>query len=455
MNKVLIVDDDIAVTNHLKVFLMQTERYDSAVVTDSREVMGLLKKESFDAILLDMDMPHIGGIDILQALHDRGLGIPVIVLTGVGDVELAVRAMKLGAFDYLTKPVDEDTLLKGLDDAIKQKTIQRSISRLPSDLKKEDLAHGEAFTHFPTQDPALIRLYHEAEQMAEGEFCIFIWGERGTYKEMLARAIHNASPRRNGPFVSVDVAAREPGRFPADFFGQGGDWSGARAEAPGLVEQAAGGTLFLDEIDLLSIPSQVRLQRLIQTGEFYRESSTQILKADVRFIAASHHDLAQEYYKSSFSRDLLYHLMQNSLRIPALHERPGDIALLADTFLKMEAGCAGKTLTGLSPELMELLKQYDFPDNVRELRNIIAMAVINASGSVLAPDALPKHTLETITRARDEKAKGFRPRKLVEIEREHVSRMLAHFNDDKARAAESLGMSVEEMDAILGGKAKI
>ena len=208
MNKVLIVDDDIGVTNHLEVFLMQTERYDSTVVNDSRKALDLLVQGSFDAVLLDMDMPYVSGLDILQAVHDRKLGIAVITLTGVGDVDLAVRAMKLGAYDYLTKPVDEDTLLKVLDDAVEHTTIKQSISRLPADLSKAGLAHGEAFAHLPTQDPALIRVFHAAERMAAGNDCIFIWGERGTYKEMLARAIHSASPRRNGPFVSVDVAAR-------------------------------------------------------------------------------------------------------------------------------------------------------------------------------------------------------------------------------------------------------
>lgn len=451
MNKVLIVDDDIAVTNHLKVFLMQTERYESAVINDSRKVLDALREEPFDAVLLDMDMPNVSGIDILQAVHDRALGVAVVVLTGVGDVELAVRAMKLGAFDYLTKPVDEDTLLKVLDDAIQHKVIRQSISRLPARLSREDLTFGEAFAQFPTQDSALIRCFHEAERMAAGDSCIFIWGERGTYKEMLARAIHRAGPRRDGPFVSVDVAAREPDRFAAEFFGQGRDWSGARGEAPGLVEQAVGGTLFLDEVDLLSIPVQVRLRRLIQAGDFYRENSTKPMTANVRIIAASHHDLTQEYYKKMFSRDLLYHLMTNSLRIPALAERPGDIVLLADYFLKGEAKVRGKKIAGFSPELLGLLEQYEFPDNVRELKNIIEGAVAEEPGEVLTVDSLPPHMREMLTRSLDDKSEGFRPRKLAEIQREHVAKMLVYFEGDRAKAAEALGMSEEEMEAVLNG----
>jgi len=452
VNKVLIVDDDIAVTNHLKVFLMQTERFESLVINDSRKVMDVLGREPFEAMLLDMDMPHVGGIDILQAVHDQGIGVAVVVLTGVGDVDLAVRAMKLGAFDYLTKPVDEDTLLSVLDAAIQHKAIRQSISRLPAELSTSDLTHGEAFAQFPTQDPALIRCFHEAERMAAGDSCIFIWGERGTYKQMLARAIHAASPRRGGPFIPVDIAAYEPTRFAAAFFGQGRDWSGAVEEAPGLVEQAAGGTLFLDEVDLLSIPVQVRLRRLIQAGDFYRESTTKPLAADVRIIAASHHDLTQEYYKKMFSRDLLYHLMTNSLRIPALQDRPGDIPLLAEYFLKVEAKAKSKKITGIDPELMALLRHYDFPDNTRELRNIVAAAVADEEGETLTLDSLPPHVRETLTRVVDEKTRSFRPRPLAEVEREHIERTLAYFNHDLAKAAEALGLSRAAMDDVLGDR---
>ncbi len=454
MNRVLIVDDDIAVTNYLMVFLMQAERYESIIVNDSRETEGVLKQGGFDAILLDMDMPNISGIDILQAVHDKGINIPVIVLTGVSDVDLAVRAMKLGAFDYLTKPVDEDKLLKVLEDAIKHRSIKQSISMLPAKPRQEDLIHSDAFAYFPTQDPATIRLYHEAEQMANGDFCIFIWGERGTYKEMLARAIHCISGRKNGPFVSVDAAARGLEKFPAEFFGQARDWSGERADAPGLIERAEGGTLFLDEIDLLPIPMQVRLKRFIQSGEFYRESSTKIQKGNVRVIAASHHDLAREYYKDAFSRDLLYHLMTNSLRVPALHERRGDIPLLAGYFLKEEAKQSGKNIADISPDLIEFLRNYDFRDNVRELRSIIASAVINETGGMLTSGALPDYLRKMIMPEQGAQAEKFCPRRLIEIEREYILKMLAYFRNDKPRAAEALGMSIEEMEAVMNEKEK-
>lgn len=450
MSNILIVDDDVAVTNHLRVFLMQTERFDSAVVNDSRKALETLAAGGFDALLLDMDMPNVSGLDILQAVHDRGLGVAVIILTGVADVEMAVRAMKLGAFDYLTKPVDEDTLLKVLDDAIKHTAIKQSILRLPATLSKEGLAHGEAFEPFPTQDTGLIRVFHEAEQIADGDSCVFVWGERGTYKEMLARAIHHASPRKAGPFVSVDAAAREPDKFAAELFGQAKEWSGARGEAPGLVEQAAGGTLFIDEVDLLSIPVQVRLRRLIQAGEFYRESSTTVLKADVRVIAASHHDLTQEYYKKMFSRDLLYHLMLNSLRIPSLQERPGDIPLLADHFLAREAAAAGKKIAAVAQEVLELLRRYDYPDNVRELRNIIAQAVADETGPVLTLDAIAPHTRDMLSRPRGERAPGFHPRRLDEVKRCHACLTLDHFKGDRAKAAEALGVGPDELDALVG-----
>ncbi len=449
MRKVLIADDDVAVTNYLMVFLMQTGKYEPTVVNDSRAISELLEREHFDALLLDMDMPNISGMDVLKLVKDRRISTPVIVLTGVSDVDLAVKAMKLGAFDYLTKPVDDSYLLEVFASAIAHQTTHHTISQMPAGLSREDLEFAEAFVHFPTQDPELIRILHKAEKMAAGDLGIFIWGERGTGKEMLAHAIHDASPRSNEPFVAVDAAAINSEQLAAAIFGQARDYSGSREDQPGFLEQASGGTLFLDEIDRLTLPVQVRLKRFIQTGEFYRECSTQILKLDVRIIAASRHDLTSEDYRYTFSRDLLYHLMVNSLQLPPLRDRVEDIPLLAAYYLEKEAAKAGISLVGVDPGFIETLKAYSFPGNRQEMRNIIASAVVSESGGTITADSLPQHIRDAASGVAQHDS-GFKPRSLEDIEREHVTKVLDYFDRDYEMAAKALGISIAEVKAFVG-----
>ena len=396
MRRILIVDDDPAVTNYLKVFMMQTGLFETTVVNDSREVGRLLDEKTFDIILLDMDMPNVNGMDILTEMRRKRIDTPVVVLTGVSDVDLAVKAMKLGAFDYLTKPADEEKLLGVIDQAIEHRALHRTIEDLPKQLSLADLEHGAAFDDFPTQDAQMIRLFHQAEKLAASNLSIFIRGEIGTGKEATARAIHKASPRRGGPFVVVEAGSQAEESFPAFFFGQARNWSGSREEAPGILEQANGGTLFLNQVDALSLPVQMRLLRAIQTNEFYRESSTQILKADVRIIVASTKDLTRPECKQTFLRDLLYHLMINSLYVPPLRERLADLPLMAEKFLAEEARKLGRTITGFSGEFLAFLKDYSFPGNVQELRTIVAAAAANAEGGLVTLDSLPSYIRETI-----------------------------------------------------------
>jgi len=415
MYKVLIVDDDVAVTNYLMVFLAQTEEYESTVVNESRDVQEVLRRESFDVLLVDMDMPLVSGMDILKLVRDDEITTPVVILTGVGDVDLAVNAMKLGAFDYLSKPVEEEHLLDVLANAIEHKSTQHSIRSLPGELVREDLSNEGAFDQFPTLDPDMIRLLHEVEKMAASDLPIFIWGERGTTKELLAHAIHNTSSRRNGPFVEIDCEAISPEKFPADFFGQVQDWSGTHDERPGFLESAEGGTLFIENIDCLSFPMQMRLKRFIKSNEFYREKSTTIKKVDVRLIAASQHDPLSEKNAEGFSKDLLYHLMVNSIRIPSLRERVNDIPLLAEHFLKMISVRTGKAISGFEPEYLELLKRYDFPYNRMELLNIIEASVISSDEGKLTVDSIPSYVRKKV----DAGAKiesDLEPKNLNEIE---------------------------------------
>jgi DNA-binding NtrC family response regulator len=446
MKKILIVDDDTAVTNYLLVFLVQSGIFEPSVINDSREVEGRLESESFDVVLLDMDMPNVSGMDILHKMRGKGDETPVVVLTGVSDVTLAVKSMKLGAFDYLTKPVDEDKLLEVLDNAMAHGVLNREIEDLPTELSRTDLTHQAVFEQFDTQDPGMIRLFHQIEKLAPSDLGIFIWGESGTGKEALARAIHNASSRSDKPFIAVEADSQDPDRFSGFFFGQDRDWSGSREEAAGVLEQANGGTLFLNNIDALPLPMQVRLKRVIQKDEYYRENSTKIREIDVRLIVSSTHDLTLPEYKDTFSRDLLYHLMVNSIQIPPLRERPGDIPLLAERFLREEIEKTGRRITGFSDEFLALLQDYSFPTNVQELRTIIALAVANEESDRITVESLSSTIRERISPSAKVEGLPFMPRKLEEVVREHVARMLEHFGGDREKAAQELGISLDELE---------
>jgi DNA-binding NtrC family response regulator len=448
MRKILIIDDDPAVTNYLKVFMMQTGQFDPTVINDSREVGRLLDETSFDVLLLDMDMPNVTGMDILNERRNKGLDMPTVVLTGVSDVDLAVKAMKLGAFDYLIKPVDDERLLEVISQAIEHRVLRKTIKDLPPELTLAGLEHEDAFDQFPTQNPEMIRIFHQAEKLAASNLCIFIRGENGTGKEAIARAIHKASARKDAPFIVVEASGQDEASFPGFFFGQARNWSGSREETPSILEQAAHGTIFLNQLEALSMPVQVRLLRVIQAGEYYKESSTRILKADVRMIVASTRDLTAPDYRHTFLRDLLYHLMINSIYLPPLRDRMGDLPLMAEKFLAEEAAKLGKVLSGFSPEFLEFLKDYSFPSNVQELRTIVAAAAANSDGSVVSLESLPSYIRETIRREKTAPREGFRPRRLDEVIREHVHRTLEHFGQQRDATAEALGISREEMDHL-------
>lgn len=449
LRRILIVDDDAAVTNYLTVFLMQTELFEPVVSNDSNSVPAMLAGGGYDLMILDMDMPGLSGLDILRQMRDGGIDIPVIILTGVSDVDLAVKAMKLGAFDYLTKPADDDKLLETIDRALEHEALSRTLYQLPPELSRDALTHAAAFEDFVTADPVMIRLFHQAERMAAGDYSLFVQGDRGTGKEALARAIHASSPRRDGPFMAVDAAAIDRERQPSELFGQARDFGGTHEDRPGFLEKSQGGTLFVNSIECLGLPVQVRLRRVIQNEEYYRECSAEIRSIDVRLIVSTTRDLASDEYRDVFSRDLLYHLMVNSLRIPPLREHPGDIPLLASHFLAREAERTGKAVGGLSEDYLALLRSYDFPGNVEELEAIIAASLINSDGPQLIPDSLPPYIRDRMDSSSDRLPGCFQPRKLDEVLREHASKMLEYFGGDRKLTSRELGIDPRELDRLL------
>ncbi len=445
MKKVLIVDDDIAVTNYFMVFLMQTERFESTVVNDSREVENLLEQEVFDVVMLDLDMPNVSGIDILNMMQAKNISVPVIILTGANDVDLAVKSMKRGAFDYLTKPVDDEHLIEVLDSAVEHGAMSKKIIKPADTFTQEELKDRKDFEHLPTKNPEMIRLFHNAEKVAKCDLSIFIWGEQGTGKESLARAIHQASLRGEGPFIAVDGAAHRQEDFSSELFGRAKDWSGRHDEKQGFIEAATDGTLFIDNIDCLGLPAQTRLKRVIQNSEFYRDNSTEIKKSDVRIIVSSTRDLTSSKYRDTFSRDLLYHLMVNSIKIPPLRARVEDIPLIVDYFLKLELARMKREDANLSVsgEFMDMLMLYSYPDNVQELQNIIACAVVGAENGAITSDSLSPYIRERITPG--EVTGDFTPALLRDVMTDHIERTIKYCGGNMNQAATLLGISVDEM----------
>jgi two-component system, NtrC family, response regulator HydG len=388
---ILVVDDEVAVTNFIMVFLMQTGRYEVTVINDSRRVQPLLAERSFDVILLDMDMPEISGMDILRNVAQRRLPIPVVVLTGVADVDLAVKAMKLGAFDYLIKPVEDEILLSSLDAAVEHGTVQDSIRRLPAHLRREDLSQVDAFEHLVAGDAAMIHLLHAAEKVASTHLAVFIHGEPHTGKQTLARAIHTASPRQDGPFTVFDVRAHEPERVAAAFFGRAASSNGRGEEIEGALGQAAGGSIYIVNIDAAPVSMQERLRKAMKSGLYYRDHSTATRSCTTRFIATSTLDLRSEAQQQGFSTDLALHLAVNTLSVPPLRERRADISLLAERFLRIESDRDDRGILGFAPACLEVLVRYNYPGNVQELRSIVRRALLEEQGTLIELRSLPAH----------------------------------------------------------------
>ncbi len=447
MKKVLVVDDDVAVTNYFMVFLMQSEIFEPEVENDSRKVAELLKTNNYDVIMLDLDMPNITGMEIMQQLRAAGNEIPVVILTGASDVDLAVKAMRYGAFDYLTKPVDDEHLLEVLSSAVENRSIQQSIEELPEESTADDLEFKAAFEHLPTQDSTMLRLFHQAETLAESNLNIFISGERGSGKKSLARAIHKAAGKTGSLCKALDCTAFTPDEFSGMLFGRAKDWSGISEEIPGALSEATGGTLFINNIEHMSPAVQLRLNHVLHTGEYYRDNSTEIHQAEIRFIVSSTHDLTSSQFQESFSRDLLYHVMVNSLQIPPLRDRPDDIPILALYFLDEENRHNNKKIKGISEELLELLKQYFFPGNMQELRKLILSAIATSDGEKLTPENLSRYSRERITLGTFNSS--FKPRKLSQVIKQQVEDTVKYCQGDPEKASRLLDIPVKELNRHL------
>ncbi|WP_456431222.1 sigma-54-dependent transcriptional regulator [Thermosulfuriphilus sp.] len=373
VGKILIIDDDPAIRDGCFQVLTRSG-YEAEMAASGAEALELLDRWEFDVILLDLKMPDVNGLDLLRQIRDQDSQVHVIVITAFGTVENAVQAMKLGAFDFLPKPFEPEELRLLVRRAMEAKRLAMENLYLRQELEAKA---GE--TQLVGRSRAIKEILEKVSMLAPTDSTVLITGESGTGKGLLARKIHEMSPRRDHPFVTVDCSTLVPTLFESELFGHvKGAFTGATTHKVGKFELANGGTLFFDEIGNISLDIQAKLLRAVEEKEISRVGSHRVTKVDVRIIAATNQDLQEAVKKGAFREDLFYRLNVVALELPPLRERREDIPLLVDFFLKRFTERHRKEVRGLSSEALEALMGHDWPGNVRELENTIERLVIFA-----------------------------------------------------------------------------
>jgi DNA-binding NtrC family response regulator len=392
---ILLVDDEPAWLRSLRVALGRAGVDNVLQCQDAREVMDLLGREPVGLVLLDLNMPHLGGQALLERIAAERPEVAVIVISGMNQVSTAVSAVKAGAFDYFVKTAEEDRLVGGVLRAVRMLELQRENREMASRVLSGQLAHPEAFASIVTRDRAMLAIFSYVEAVARSPQPLLVQGESGVGKELVARAAHALSGRR-GPMVALNVAGLDDAVFADTLFGHArGAFTGADQPRRGMIEEAADGTLFLDEIGDLSVASQVKLLRLLQEGEYFPLGSDRPRRLQARVIAATHADLAARQAAGTFRKDLYYRLVTHQVRIPPLRERRGDLPLLLEHFLDEVSGSLGKRRPTVPRELVQLLGAYPFPGNVRELRAMIFDAVSLHRSHVLSMESFQQAMART------------------------------------------------------------
>ena len=373
---VLLVDDEKPWLRSVAIALERSAGISNIVpCNDSREAMGLLQRHPIDLAILDLTMPHISGEQLLAMMVEEYPEIPIIILSGLNEIDTAVRCAKAGAFDYFVKTVEEDRLIAGVRRALHLRDLERENRQLSLHVLHGELKHPDAFAAMVTNDPQMLSLFRYVEAIAPGRQPVLITGESGTGKELLARAIHQVG-RPDGPWVAVNAAGLDDNVFSDTLFGHlRGAFTGADQARAGMIEQAAGGTLFLDEIGDLSPNSQIKLLRLLQEDEYLPLGSDKPKQSRARIVVATNQDLRHNLNAGAFRKDLFYRLQSHQANLPPLRQRPDDIPLLLDHYLEQAARELGRKAPTPPDELPVLLGTYHFPGNIRELRGMVFEAV--------------------------------------------------------------------------------
>ena len=395
MKNVLVVDDDEKICWAFEQFL-ESEGFAPSVANNAEEGLRKIQAEQPDVIFLDVRLPGMSGLDALEQIKELQANAAVVIMTAYDDVETTIEAMRLHAFDFLSKPIDLEAVKAVLDRASKTETERRRIadgatSDVASSVDPSASTAGEQGHRLVGKSEQMREIYKLIGVMASNTITVLIEGDTGTGKELIARAIHANSSRKDGPFISVNCGALPDELLESELFGyEAGAFTGAKAKGkPGRFELAEGGTLFLDEVSNMSPALQIKLQRALQEQEIERLGGTRTLKTNVRVLAATNQDLADMSKIGLFRQDLYYRFKRLAIHLPPLRERTEDIPLLVDHFLNLISAELGKTITGVSDDCLGLLKGYDWPGNVRELENALRSAAVLSRSDVILPEHLP------------------------------------------------------------------
>jgi len=437
--KILICDDEQGILNYLKK-LLQSQGYAVETFCSGHDLLRRLESgepSDADLLLQDVRMPDIDGISVLRKVKKLRPELPVVIMTAFGTIDAAVETIKLGAYDYVTKPFPKEKILSVMRNALEKEQLRQENRALKSELGK------------PIQESIIFRstafreIYELTLQVAASEANILVLGESGTGKELIAGAIHYNSARKERRFLSINCAALAETLLESQLFGHvRGAFTGAVTSQKGLLEEAHGGTLFMDEIGDMSLSIQAKLLRVIQERDFIPVGATKAKSADIRFVAATNKNLEREVREGRFREDLYYRLNVINIPLPPLRDRKEDVEPLALHFLKKYSLRMKKPVTSVSPESLALLCAYDWPGNIRELENVIERAVILARSETITPKELPiwRKMPDSVVKREVELIS------LENVERDHIERTLANTGYHKSKSAEILGISRKTLD---------
>ena len=388
-SRILVIDDEEAILESCRTIL-QDEGHDVEVASGGKEGLARLRQKSFDLVLLDLKMPGMTGLEVLEQAAPLDTGLVVIVFTAYGTIESAVEVVRKGAFNYITKPFTAGQLVDAVAKGLEHSRLQRGDVQPRRELRECCAVH-----HIIGSSPSLEMVLATVAKVAPSDANVLITGESGTGKELVARALHANSLRCKGPFIAVDCAALPGNLLESELFGhEKGAYTGANQAKRGLLEMAHGGTLLLDEIGELAQELQAKLLRTLQERTFRRLGGERMLNVDIRVISSTNRDLDAEVQQGRFRRDLLYRLNVVSVCLPPLRDRAGDVALLAQHFLRELGSASGKCCRRISPEALRLLEGYHWPGNIRELRNVMERAVVLCDGDAVRVQDLPAYISE-------------------------------------------------------------